>query len=478
MDTLKAYVERIRSYAGTDIYIAGGFIRDYFLNRKSVDIDIVVKTDALEIAKEFAFSCEGSFIVLDEINGIARVVLKKENLNIDFSDMKGQHIVEDLYTRDFTMNAMAVKIEKDGCIDFEQVIDPFYGKADVEKKIVRMVGRNIFEDDPLRMLRAVRFMSVLGFDLSDDTAAAIKEYSDKICEAVPERISNELFLILNQPKTHFYFNLMDKYLNLLNKIFPEIEPMKDVGQCKYHVVDTWTHSLYTLNVAESIIYASGYFENHLRKAYEEHMIQEIAGGHSRLQMVKLAALFHDIGKPDAKWVDETGRVRFRGHEIVGMEIVERIAERLKFSVKEKKYLAKMVKEHMWPLTLYKSNDVSGRAIYDLFKNFGEDTLDVLLVSLADIIATRKLLDPNEEMGMYKVHVEYLCNNYLTRFKDIVDISHIINGNDIMEAFSLEDHKMIDNMVEEVRKAIFFGRISPDKKKAINYLKDEVLKNQS
>jgi poly(A) polymerase len=126
---------------------------------------------------------------------------------------------------------------------------------------------------------------------------------------------------------------------------------------------------------------------------------------------------------------------------------------------------------MWPLTLYKENDVSGRAIYDLFKNFGEDTLDVLLVSLADIIATRKLLHPHEEMGMYKVHIEYLANNYLTRFRELMNLSHVLNGNEVMEHFDIEDGKVVGKILEDIRKAIFFGKIPPEKERALQYIEE-------
>ncbi|KXG74154.1 HD domain-containing protein [Thermotalea metallivorans] len=474
MDAVKDCIAQIRSHTNFDFYIVGGCIRDLLLKREAKDIDLVFKEDISSIAKKFACQQEGSFLVLNEANDGAKVTLKDGNMAINFSRMKGENIVKDLAEKNFTMNAMALKVGKEGAIHPEDIIDPFTGKKDIQQKLVRMVSEKIFQEDPLRMMGAVRLAAQFNFEIEDSTAEAIKKHADFLTTVPPEGISRELFQILKCSRTHHYFNIMDKNLNLLNKIFPEIEPMKEVGQCKYHVVDAWTHSLYTLNVAEEIIYANGYFENHLRRAYEGHMDQVLADTHTRLQLVKLAALFHDVGKPAARKVDETGRVRFKGHETVGMEIMMGIADRLQLSAKEKQYLCKMVKEHMWPLTLYKDNDVSGKALYDLFKNFGEDTLDVLLVSLADIIATRKLLYPQEEMGMYKIHIEYLANNYLTRFKNISDISHVLNRNEIMEHFRIEDQGQIEQMMEEIRRAIFFGKIPPEKERAIQYLREHAL----
>ncbi|MFT9494298.1 HD domain-containing protein [Anaerosolibacter sp.] len=469
MNAIKESIAQIRIHTNSDFYIVGGFIRDFLLKRDYNDIDLILSEDALTVAKEFAYNQEGSFIILDEANAAARVILKNENLVIDFSRIKGKDIVEDLMERDYTINAMALKVGQDGGFDWDNLIDPTNGKIDMENKCIRMLSEKAFQDDPLRMIRGVRFAAQLDFDIEDITAESIKKHSEYLMTSGAERISHELFQILKCNRTHYYFNMMDKHLDLLNKIFPEIEPMKQVGQCKYHVVDSWAHSLYTLNVAESIIYANGYFENHLREAYEEHTQRIFSNGHTRIQLIKLAALFHDIGKPSARWTDETGRIRFKGHEITGMEIVADISDRLKLSNKEKQFLCKIVKEHMWPLTLYKENDVSGRAIYDLFKNFGEDTLDVLLVSLADIIATRKLLHPHEEMGMYKVHIEYLANNYLTRFRELMDLSHVLNGNEVMEHFDIEDGKVVGQILEDVRKAIFFGKIPAEKERAIQYI---------
>lgn len=475
MDRLKACIQSIRRYTGSDIYIVGGILRNHFMGREGNDIDLVVAKDAVGTAKRFAQENGGSFVLLDEKQGIARVLFKDKQLTVDLVDSKGQNIYQDLSRRDFTMNALACKVSLNGTFDLSQMIDPFGGLEDIRKKQIRAISDHSFQDDPIRLMRAVRFMAEFDFDLEDRTVQWIKENSQRLKDVAGERIAYELFYLLKCDRTHYYFNIMDKYLNILNKIFPEIDPMKDVGQCKYHVVDAWTHSLYTLNVVESIIYADGYFESHLRRAYEEHTSKILGGGHTRLQLIKLAALFHDIGKPRARWVDETGRVRFKGHEITGMEIMADISDRLKLSSKEKQFLCKMVKEHMWPLTLYKNNDVSGSAVYGLFKNFGEDTLDILLISLADIIATRKLLHPHEEMGMYKVHIEYLANNYLTRFKDIVDLSNVVNGNDLKERFSLEDGIHMGEILESLRKAIFFGKVPPERERALQYIQDNILK---
>jgi len=379
--------------------------------------------------------------------------------------MKSKTIEEDLKKRDFTINSMAIDIINFEEIHQENIIDPCGGLKDIKTGIIRHTYSNTFVDDPLRMIRAVRFMSQLGFSLDQDTCELIRENKSTIKDIPGERISHELFKILGNKRTYFYLDFMDKKLELLEEIFPEIMPMKDVGKCKYHVVDSLTHSILTLKTAEDIIYADSYFEDHLRKEFEKHSEEIVGSEHRKLELMKLGAFFHDIGKPSAEKIDHNGRTRFRGHEIIGGEVVRDITERLRLSSKERDSLSKMVEKHMLPLVLYKNNDVSGKALYGMFSETREDTLDILLISLADIIATRILLDPEEEMGKFKVHIEYVANNYLTRFKEIERISNIVTGRDIMEAFHLVEDEQIGFFLEEIRKAIYFGEIGPYKESA-------------
>lgn len=472
MDSLKNCVLPKELCTGHDVYIAGDVLRDYLLNRDIKAIDLVVEKDGLSIAQRFSQEQGGELLSQGKKQELVRVVLKDKNLSVNIVNMQGRSILEHLGHKDFTINALACKVNQDGTFDIDQIIDPFGGREDLKHKKICMIHRNTFQEAPLNMLRAVGLMAELGFDLEEDTAEAIRNEGISLKNLSPEEISYELFRLLNCKETHYYLNIMDKHLNLLNIIFPEIEPMKEVGQCKYHVVDAWTHSLYTLNMVETIIYAEGYFESHLKKAYEEHTQQLLSKDHTRLQLIKLAALFHDIGKPSARWVDETGRVRFKGHEITGMEIAADIAERLRFSQEEKQFLCKIVKEHMWPLNLYKQKNASSKGIYDLFEILGEETLDVLLVSLADIIATRKLLHPYEDMGVYKAYIESLANDYLTRYKGLMDTSNLLRDKDIWQQISSpEDRKKMEQILDIVRKTIFLENTSPEGR--VEYVHKEI-----
>lgn len=470
MNTVVARILQLSKELNVEIYLVGGTIRDLLLNRETKDLDLVVVDHNRIFAEKAADILGGTFVELDSDREVYRVVLKDKTL-LDFSKMRGNTIEEDLYGRDFTINAMAYSLEKGWPLNKEAIIDPFEGRKDLNNKIIRHMQEKVFQEDPLRMIRAPRFMCQLDFDLDKETKELIKGHSHLITNVAGERIAEELFKILDESKTYYYFNLMDKQLNLLEKVFPEIIEMKEIGECKYHVLDSWTHSIYTMKVVESYIYAHGFFEDHIREAYEKHTSEMIAGNHSRLHLLKLGALFHDVGKPSARKVDAKGRVRFRGHEITGAELAKEYGNKLKLSVKEKELLYKYVALHMWPLVLYKKNDVSGKSLYQMFNETGKETLDILLIALADIVATRRVLDPKEEMGMFKVHIEYIANNYLTRYKPIENISKIIKGREIMEALDIPEGVTVGEILEEVRKAIYFGEIGPSKEAVLAYIKE-------
>lgn len=471
MDQVINTVARQAKDRGITCYLVGGTIRDILLNRDLLiqDLDFVTKEDPKDFVESLLEILEGKLISMDKEKRLYRIRLK-EGLILDFTQLEGEGIEKDLEKRDLTISAMAYPMDAPWPLEKEYIIDPFKGQEDIEKRRVRHIREEAFEEDPLRLIRAPRFMCQLRFNMGEETIEVIRKHAHRLKDVAGERITHELFLILREDKTYHFLTFMDKKLNILNKIFPEIEDMKDIGECKYHVVDSWTHSVYTVKVAESVIYAQGYFEDHIRQAYEEHARELISGTHRRIDLIKLGALFHDIGKPSAKKVDTGGRTRFRGHEITGAELVKEYADRLKWSKKESALLYKYVAQHMTPLVLYKKNDVSGKALYKFFTEAGKETLDLLLIALADIISTRKLLDPHEEMGIFKVHVEYIANNYITRYKPIEDITNIISGREVMEAVDLTESTFVGEVLEDIKKAMFYGHIPSHKEGALKYLK--------
>lgn len=469
MDTIFSLLKDIEKTENIKVYITGEYLRDFLIGKKSDNMEILVSDRVKDIAKDFSEKIDIDLITVEE-NNCYKVLDIDRELNIYFYGMKNKSLNEILQNKDFTINSLATTIESFEDLSKENIIDPTGGLQDIENNILRIWDENNLIRNPLIAIKAVNLMSELNFELERDTVNIIKKNKDKISNINGKTMADELFKIFRNRKTYYYLNYMDRELDILDEVFPEIKTMKDVGECKYHVVDSFTHSIYVLKLTENIIYYDGYFEDHIREAYEKHADEKIEGEHTRAELIKLAALFHDVGKPSARKVDKTGRVRFKGHEITGAEIIKDISERFEMSIKARDILYRIVAKHMLPLVSYKSNDASANFLYKMFNECGDETLEVLLIALADIVATRKLLNPDEKMGKFKVHIQYMANNYITRYKEIEDISNIIKGSDILKEYDLPENILVSELIEEVRKAIFTGKIGPTKTSALKYIK--------
>ncbi|MGL5315510.1 MAG: HD domain-containing protein [Peptostreptococcaceae bacterium] len=203
---------------------------------------------------------------------------------------------------------------------------------------------------------------------------------------------------------------------ILEEIIPKVRPMKLVGECKYHVVNAFDHSIYSLKEFEEIINQKDFFPNHLKLKIESYLSSKVDSSISKLELLKLGVFLHDIGKPDSRTIDETGRAHFRGHEIVGADIAFELGKKLELTSQAVDTLCKYIKNHMMLLVLFKTNDMSKDRLFDIFDMLGEDIIGITLLGYSDIVATRKLLDPNEDMGVIKTYMEYVLTNYLYKYK--------------------------------------------------------------
>ena len=208
-------------------------------------------------------------------------------------------------------------------------------------------------------------------------------------------LRDELLDSLILDNTYIKLEDLDKK-DKLEKIIPIVKDMKIVGECRYHVVDVYKHSLYSLKELEEDMRDVDFF--------------------SRYHILKLGLFLHDAGKPGSKTTDSTGRVHFKGHEVIGEKIGEEIATNLNLSLMAKELLCKYIRNHMILLVLYKTDDMSKERLFKIFDELGDDTIGIMLLGYADIVATRKLLNPNEDMGVIKTYMEYVLTNYIYKYK--------------------------------------------------------------
>ena len=211
------------------------------------------------------------------------------------------------------------------------------------------------------------------------------------------------------------FKNLDKN-NELEKIVPKINEMKEVGECKYHVVNCFDHSINALKEFEDIIKDENFFPSHLKDRIWNYLNTNVDHGITKIDILKLGIFMHDIGKPDAKTTDENGRVHFKGHEKIGGDIVIALGRSLGLSQSVIDTLFKYVRYHMFLLVFYKKNDISQGKLFEIFDTLEDDTIGSMILGYADIVATRKLLNPNEEVGVIKTYMEFILTNYEFRYK--------------------------------------------------------------
>ncbi len=451
------------SRQGVQSYLVGGYVRDGLMGRATGDIDIAVAGEALSIARQAADVFRGKSVVLDEINKVARVVFPEEQWHLDFSAMRGD-IEQDLAHRDFTIDAMAIGLSQiAGGWSQVQLIDPFAGSRDLERGLIRAVSDSTFEEDPLRLLRAVRLEAELGFTIDDATESLIKDHCQLIVNISGERIRDELCYILATARAASSLCRLDQ-LGLLFMIVPELSATKGATQPKEHFWDVFEHSLETVAAAERLLQTLVQGRDEIlpltpwSSAIAEHFDQEVSAGRSRRVLFKLAALFHDMAKPMTKSVEKNGKVRFLGHGKEGAEMAASIMERLRFSSREIKMVAKMVTYHLRPGQLSNTHDMpTHRAIYRYFRDTADVGIDTLFLSLADHLATRgPMLDP-EEWQRDVQKTQYIISAWFEE-QAVVLPPKLISGHDLIHRFGLSPGPQIGTILEAVREAQAAGEI--------------------
>ncbi|HTY24409.1 MAG TPA: HD domain-containing protein [Desulfomonilaceae bacterium] len=418
-------------------YLVGGAIRDTLMDRpQRADLDVAVKGDGLDLAKRVADRMSGiaSVVPLDAKRFTGRIVLRSdEHATVDISALKGDTIHDDLCRRDFTINSIGIALNDFIESGLERLIDPCEGKADLRNKVVRACSRDAFQDDPLRILRGFRFVADLGFQISPDTLVLIPASLPLLRHMAHERVRDELIALLAADASFAALRGMDAW-GVLETLFPELGPMKGCGQNEYHHLDVWDHSLETVRcLEEQVILRFSCFDG-LIQEIEQYMAGEPVKGRPRIALLKLAAIFHDAGKPQTRFVDSTGRVRFFGHERVSEEIFSRVGVRLKLAVREMAVVRDWISGHMRPMFL-NEEIVSRRALHRLYRKFHRDIFGLLLLHLADLAASR---GPARSLAAE----EKACNSVSKALEICLELEKsplvpLLNGKDLMGMLGLK-----------------------------------------
>lgn len=460
-------VSQTAAEKGVKAYVIGGYVRDCFLGRSSKDIDIVVEGSGIDLAETVAAKVRSNVSVF---RTYGTAMLRYKGVEIEFvgarkeSYGRGNAIVEDgtlqedQLRRDFTINAMAFSLQE---ADFGALVDPFGGIRDLAAGIIRtpMDPELTFGDDPLRMVRAVRFATRLGtpeqpFRIAEETLNSIKRNKARLADVPKERIVEELNKILLAQKPSIGFRLLDE-TGLLDGILPQLSKLKGVEtvEGKGHK-ENFSHTLEVLDnvaVAEVEAIAEGRLKDYV---FEDG--QEVAKVRTEPYVwLRWAALFHDIAKPSTKRYDPNLGWTFHGHEVVGAKWIPKIFQSLKMPLNEKmKYVQKLVNLHLRPIALV-TEEVTDSAVRRLLFDAGNDIDDLMLLCNADITSKnpRKVarLKSNFELVKTKL-VEVEAKDAIRNFKNP------ITGEYVMQLFGIEPCNTIGQLKEQVKNAILDGVI--------------------
>lgn len=445
-------IGQVADSMGLAAFLVGGFVRDLYLNRKSKDVDILVVGSGIDFAKAVHQELKSGKFSYFKNFGTANIRFE-DGFELEFVGARRESyqrnsrnpIVEDgtfeddISRRDFTINTLAISLNHS---DFGVLIDTFGGLADLKDRIIKtpLDPAITYDDDPLRMMRAIRFAAQLNFHISDESLDSIKAVSERISIISQERITDELNKIILSPRPSIGFEyLFDT--GLLQHIFPELVALhgvEDINGLSHK--DNFYH---TLQVLDNLSAVSGKL------------------------WLRWSALLHDIGKAPTKRFEKEHGWTFHGHEVVGARMTKRIFQRLKLPLSEPLVIVqKLVNLHLRPIAL--THNVTDSAVRRLIVDAGDDIQDLFLLCKADITSknpkkVRRVLKAFEDVEKKVAEVEE--RDELRNWKNPV------TGKDIMTYFEISPSRVIGDLKDAIKEAIMNGTINNDREQALGLMKD-------
>jgi len=451
-----------------EIYLVGGFWRDMALGRgrEAWDLDFCLPRGALRFGYGVARSIRAAFVVLDKERGCGRLVWKDKaagrSMTFDFIDFRGRDLREDLRGRDFTVNTLAWRLP----FPLHEPVDLFGAQHDLSRGLIRMIGLKAFDEDPLRILRAYSLSALLGFKIEARTLRCARRKAGLLRHVAGERLREELFKVLSVPDAYRFLKAMDAD-GVLKEVIPQVRLMHHVKQGGYHHLDVWEHSLETVRKLEGLL-------ARMEPAGPElaaYLAEPMAADRRRYQLMKMAALLHDVGKPEAYEV-QAGKTMFHGHERIGRVICKDVTRRLKLATREQEALDTMIFWHLRPGYLADNKVLTRRAVFRYFRDTGAEAVSVLLLAVADQRATRGPLASVSSRRRHEKVAFDLTRRYFEMQKEEPFV-RLINGDDLIR-LGLEPGPIFSRILTAVEEAQVDRRVKT-KREALALAKRVALK---
>jgi len=459
---------------GLCAHVVGGAVRDrLFASGRGMpgagaglDIDIHLQAAPEGAVRGLARLLGAALVVMDAGRGHLRLVPRDLSGGgpawVDLTS--GGDLRADLGRRDFTVNAMAVPLEAWLRPDYERsLVDPFGGRGDLDARVLRAVGPTSLADDPVRMMRAVRLSAQFGLSIEDGTREGIRAGAGLVGRVSAERVRDELLALLAGPGAADGVCEMDA-LGLLDVVLPELAATKGVIQPPEHRWNVFRHSVETVRAAGRLLDGAVRRSDPVlslapwRPELDAHFAAEVGDGQTRGTLLKLAALLHDLGKPGARTVEPSGRIRFIGHEKTGAELACGVMRRMRCSRRTVSHVGSMVRHHLRPGQLGQRREApTGRAVFRYYRDVGEAAVDTLYLNLADYLGARGPLLEGQEWSAYAGMIgDILTGGFETPGESRPFL--LLNGCEVMREFGLEPGPKIGALLDSLREAEADGRV--------------------
>lgn len=468
-----------------EIYLVGGAIRDLLGGREIDDYDFVVKKNAIDAARLTANHLQGDFYILDYQRQTARTIIlfKNKYLKIDFALFNGKDIIEDLTRRDFTINAMALRLPVDN-----DLIDPTGGVKDLKEELLKPCSDSAFIDDPVRTIRFVRFLQEMELQADPSIEKLVKEAAPLLGQVSKERQRDALLDVISVANSRNAFNYMLK-IGLISELFPAAEHLSEVKLSFPHTYNAWDHTMQVIYYCQQLMAMlgiapplGGYHPrlidaiNRLGRHLEYLKLffrKNFSSGRTKYQLLILSAFFHDLAKGVVEHQQIEDRMKYPGHAKRGAKLVRDWSKDVNLSNLEGDYLYSSVRMHMKVSWLELNNQAEKNvSIYRFFKRAGEAGVITALLHLADVLTTYEQAITDDRWDEAVSAADIIFDAYFFRYDSLINPIPLVNGRELMRIFNLQPGKHIGDFLEALREEQVSDKIH-NRQQALAFLQKQI-----